>query len=108
MNNLTSREQDFICRFLAANCCGANNSEQLLNDNFSCQCVADLQSVFKDLTANQIGGFLSSLQEKSVIWMDERDGSICKSENRIKQINFEPNLYWVENSFLESNLELSF
>lgn len=108
MKNLTKREQEFILKFLKANGCNASTSEDLLEDNFSCQCLEDLEDVFPELSKNQIGGFLSSLQEKNVLWLDERDGSICKSKSRIAMMNFEPDLYWVNDSFLEENSNLTF
>ena len=101
MKNLTKREQEFISEFLNDNGCGAATSIELLEDNFSCQCLEDLQEVFPKLSKNQIGGFLSSLQQKDVLWVDERDGDYCKSKSRVKQMTFEPNLYWVNDSFLE-------
>jgi hypothetical protein len=89
MINLTERETEFITKFLAMNGCGATDAESLLDDNFSCQCLEDLNESM-DLTPNQIGGFLSSLQEKDVIWCEERP----KREG--------PNRYWVNDSFLET------
>jgi len=98
---LTEGEQQFIKKYLDHNDCGATTPGQLLEDNFSCHCIEDLRDIF-GLTNNQIGGYLSSLQEKCVITLEERDGDICKSKNRIIQMNFEANLYWVNDSYLES------
>jgi len=99
---LTEREQSFIKIFLSENGCGAQTPEELIDDNFSCQCGEDLEEIFGSLSRNQVGGFLSSLQEKQVIWKEERDGDFCKSSNRATQMNFEPNLYWVNDSYIES------
>lgn len=99
---LTENESIFIKVFLSNNGCGAETPEALLNDNFSCQCLEDLRELFSGLSNNEIGGYLSSLQEKSVIWLEERDGSICKSNNRMARLTFEPDLYWVDDSYLES------
>ena len=106
MKNLTNREQEFVLKFLGATGCGAESCEELLEDNFSCQCVEDLEDVFPELSKNQIGGFLASLQEKGVLQLDERDGPICKSKSAM--MNFEPDLYWKNDSFLEENINLTF
>lgn len=101
LTKLTENEKDFLLNFLENNGCGAETPRELLDDNFSCQCIEDLRYIFPNLSNNQIGGYLTSLQEKGVIYLDERDGAVCESSNPIKKLNFEPDLYWVSNEFLE-------
>ena len=99
--SLTEREQEFIKHFLSENGCGAQTPEVLLGDNFSCQCVEDLRDTM-NLTANQVGGFLASLQEKQVIWCeDERGDDIVITKNGPKRVPL-PDLYWVDDNYLES------
>lgn len=85
---LTEGEADFLINFLEENGCGAKTAGELLADNFSCQCIEDLRDTMK-LSVKQVGGFLSSLQEKSVIYIEDERGSGL------------PDLYWVSDSFLE-------
>jgi hypothetical protein len=101
MYNLTEKEQSFITEFLRNNGCGANTPQDLLADNFSCQSIEDLREV-TGFTNHEIAGLISSLENKSVIWIEERDGAICKSNSRVAQMNFEPDLYWVSEEYLES------
>ena len=96
---LTTGEQTFIKVFLSENSCGANTPEGLIDDNFSCQCLEDLEGQFSGLTRNQIGGYLSSLQEKGVLMFEERQGARCTAKN---MFTFEPDLYWVNDSYLAS------
>lgn len=98
---LTENEQTFIKLFLANNGCGATTPEELIDDNYSCQCIEDLNEC-TNYTPSQIAGYLGSLTEKNVIWIEDRDGSVCKSKSRVAQMNFEPDLYWVNESYLES------
>lgn len=100
--SLTEGEISFIHKFLSSNTCGAETPEDLINDNHSCQCIEDLYEHFPNLTHNQVGGYLSSLQEKNVLVLEDRDGPICKSKNRVKQMQFEPDLYWVNEYYLKS------
>jgi len=97
--NLTDKEQGFIKIFLSENGCGAQTPSILLGDNFSCQCIEDLNELFSGLTKNQIGGFLSSLQEKGVLMLDKRDGPIFTKKN---MWTFEPDLYTAEEGYLQS------
>ena len=99
--NLTKKETAFIKMFLNENGCAAVSPENLLCDNFSCQCIEDIRE-WSSLSANVVGGLLSSLQEKGVLMYEERGGAICKSTNYATQMNFEPDLYWVEDCYLES------
>ena len=94
--NLTENEQYFIIRFLANNDCGATTPESLLGDNFSCQSMQDFNELFEDLTDQQIGGYLSSLEQKGVIWADERIGEMCMAGDPL------PNLWWASDYYLES------
>ena len=94
--NLTENEQYFIIRFLANNDCGATTPESLLGDNFSCQSMQDFNELFEDLTDQQIGGYLSSLEQKGVIWADERIGEMCMAGDSL------PNLWWASDYYLES------
>jgi hypothetical protein len=97
--NLTKNEQVFIKVFLSENDCGAKTPEELLEDNFSCQCLEDLEGTFSGLSRNQIGGYLSSLQEKGVLMFEKRQGARANDKN---MYTFEPDLYWVEDSYIES------
>ena len=97
--NLTKNEQVFIKTFLSENGCGAKTPEELLEDNFSCQCLEDLESTFSGLTRNQIGGYLSSLQEKGVLTFEKRQGARANNKN---MYTFEPDLYWVDESYIET------
>ena len=94
--NLTENEQYFIIRFLANNGCGAENADHLLGDNYSCQSMEDFNELFEDLTDQQIGGYLSSLEQKGVIWADERIGEMCMAGDSL------PNLWWASDYYLES------
>ena len=84
--NLTENEQYFIIRFLANNGCGAENADHLL----------DFNELFEDLTDQQIGGYLSSLEQKGVIWADERIGEMCMAGDPL------PNLWWATEDYLEA------
>lgn len=99
---LTEKEQEFIRRYLAINGCGATNPEELLCDNYSCQCIEDLRDEFSDIGVRSMSGLLSSLEEKGVFYIERRDGLECTSKNRVAQFNFEPDLYWVNEMYLES------
>lgn len=99
---LTDNEQDFIQKFLYNNGCGAETPSELLGDNYSCQCIEDLREEMTDLSPNQIGGYLASLQEKGVLTLDERMGPICEvGASRMKRFQFEPDLYWANEDYLE-------
>jgi|SaaInl8_200m_RNA_FD_contig_101_186627_length_8541_multi_3_in_0_out_0_9 hypothetical protein len=92
--NLTEKEQKFIQTFLSMNDCGAVNPEELLADNFSCQCTDDLKAQ-TTYSAHEIAGYLSSLSEKNVLEIESR--------------NSNPDLYWVASDYLETlPKELSF
>jgi len=104
MKNLTKREQEFVLKFLENNDCGASNSEDLLEDNYSCLSIEDLREVMT-LSSNQIGGFLSSLQEKGVLTLEDDRGYEFKPFTSEKE--YLPDLYWVNDSFLQENLDLS-
>jgi hypothetical protein len=102
MKTLTTKEAEFIRLFLDNNGCCARTASELLEDNFSCQCIDDLRELMTDKSNNEIGGLLASLQEKGVIWVDERDGAVCESKNRAEQMMFEPDLYWADEDFLKN------
>jgi len=92
---LTTGEEEFIAAFLADNGCGAQTPEQLLGDNFSCQCITDLVELFKEkLNKHQIAGFISSLEAKGVLWIEDRKDEGLPWEKL-------PDLYWVSDSYLE-------
>lgn len=95
---LTKNEKTFLIEFLELNGCGAKTPGDLLMDNYSCQCLMDLDENI-DVSAlyspRQVRGFLSSLTEKNVLMFEERQ--TYKGEN-----DSEPHLWWAENSFLES------
>jgi len=100
---LTVKEQKFIQLFLANNGCAANNAETLLVDNFSCQCMEDFDDgLFEDYSIHSVSALLGSLEKKAVIFCDVRSGKRCKSTNSTTQFNFEPDLYWVTESYLKS------
>jgi len=105
MKNLTKREQEFLLEFLKSNDCGARSSEDLLQDNYSCQCIEDLREIMPYLSTNQIGGFLSSLQEKGILYIEDDRGYDFNvlTQKREKL----PNLYWIGDDFLENNSDLS-
>jgi len=98
--NLTEKEASFIETFLSENGCGAKTPEELLDDNFSCQSLGDLSELY-DLNKHEIAGLLSSLQNKGVLWLDDRDGPEYTGSNRMKELSFEPDLYWVSDEYLE-------
>ncbi len=83
---MTQKEERFIKEFLIDNGCGAGTVNELLEDNFSCQCVEDLKEA-QGLNAQEIGGFISSLEKKDILWIEDRIG--------------DPDLFWVNDSFLE-------
>jgi len=84
------------------------NLEECLSDNFTCQCIEELRDI-TGLSNKVIGAILSSLQDKGIITLEERDGAVCKSRIKIQQMNFEPDLYWLSDEFLKSlNPELDF
>ena len=87
---LTSGEQVFMQRMLADNGCNASTPEDLVDDNLSCQQMMDFKLINPNLNKRQIGGYVSSLIIKGVIWHDERD--------RIDG----DDLYWVDDGYLES------
>ena len=99
---LTTKEENFIGRYLGLNNCGATSPEELLSDNYSCQCIEDLRDEFSDIGVHSMSGLLSSLIEKGVLYLDKRDGLECKSKNPLVQYNFEPDLYWVNECYLET------
>ena len=68
--------------------------EDILMDNFSCNTIEDIREIFKDTLSNkQISGLIGSLENKGVLWVEERNGLEDK---------FEPDLYWVDDDFLET------
>ena len=100
--NLTLNEKAFLWEFLENNGCAAETPEDLLNDNFSCQCVDDLEETI-NYTPNQIRGFLSSLIEKGVLWLEERDSLRIVNDTTL------PHLYWMSEEVLkEMNPKLTF
>jgi len=82
--------------------CGAKTPEELIDDNFSCQCLEDLYSIFDYLNKHEITGLLSSLQTKGVINLEERSGPIYEGTNKIESFNFEPDLYWCDTEYLKT------
>jgi len=113
---LTVNEQRFIKGFMGENGCGAKTPGDLLNDNYSWQCIEDLRTNMKDLSNRQIAGYLSSLQDKGVLGVEVRDGKVfestCKNEEDLKVLrdNFEADLYWVLEEYLTtipSNLQFA-
>jgi len=100
--NLTEKEQKLVSVFLSYNECGATTPEELLEDNYSCQCIDDLRDI-TDFSNNELGGLLSSLQEKGILQLEERKGAtLPKNATRSQMMNFEPDLYWVNDSFIET------
>jgi len=85
--DFTKGEQEFILKFLSNNECGATKSEELLQDNFSCQSLEDIHDIMSEYNKHQASGYLSSLENKGVIYIEERRGD-C-------------DLYWINDSFLE-------
>jgi len=89
---LTANETTFLNAFLDYNDCGAETPASLLNDNHSCQCMEDLQELFPMLNKKQIGGYLSSLIQKEVVSLEERDDYFHQKF---------PDLFWVNDEFLQ-------
>ncbi|CAA6807071.1 MAG: Unknown protein [uncultured Sulfurovum sp.] len=87
MGKLTNKEESFLKSFLEENDCGASTANDFLCDNFSCQNVEDLVEKL-DVSAQVIGGFISSLEQKTIISIEER--------------NNDCDLFWIEESFLEA------
>jgi len=102
---LTENEMYFMIRFMANNECGANTPDYFLGDNYSCQDMDSLKKLF-DLNEQQIGGYLSSLQQKGVIWSDERIGEGGRFVKKGRSVIFVeedlPTLYWLTEDYLES------
>ena len=110
--DLTEKEQKFVGLWLANVDNGAETIEDLLADNYSCMCLEDFDERpdFFNYSAHQVSGFLSSLQDKCIIFKDIRDGDRCpKGAGIAKQFSFEPNLYWINDSYLCSlpNIKIS-
>jgi hypothetical protein len=95
--NLTEKESVFVQKFLDNNGCCANNPGDLLADNFSCQTIEDMEKF--GFTKHQVHGLISSLMEKEVIFIEKRDGAKANTKN---YITFEPDLYWINDEYLES------
>jgi hypothetical protein len=95
--NLTEKECDFIQKFLENNGCGASTPGELLSDNFSCQTIEDMEDF--GYSKHQVAGLISSLIEKQVIFVEDRDGPKANKKNFM---TFEPDLYWVDDNYLES------
>ena len=97
-NELTANEKTFVYAFLAYNDCGAQTPESLLEGgeegrvNHNCQCMENLEELFPMLNSKQIGGYLSSLIQKEVIWVEER------KDNPFQKL---PDLFWVSSEFVE-------
>ena len=99
--NLTEKEVEFIKTFLNKNDCGANTPGELLDDNYSCQTIQDIRNIFSEkFTSKQISGILSALEQKGIIWLEERDGR-DEPKSLKKSWNFEPDLFWVSEEFLK-------
>lgn len=84
---LTAKEASFIREFLRDNGCGAGTPNDLISDNFSCNCVEDLCDS-QNLNAQEVGGLISALDKKCILWVEERDRD-C-------------DLYWVADWWLEA------
>jgi hypothetical protein len=101
IQNLTEKENLFIKEFLKSNDCGATTPGELLEDNYSCQTIQDIRELFSnDFSPKQISGILSALEQKGIIWVEERDGR-NEPKSLKKAWNFEPDLFWVSETFLE-------
>jgi len=100
IQNLTEKETIFIKTFLKSNDCAAETAGELLEDNYSCQTMQDIRDMFKEeFTPKQISGILSALEQKGIIWVDERDGRDVPNSKKLIW-NFEPDLFWVSEEFL--------
>ena len=103
---LTENEMYFMIRFMTNNGCGATTPDSFLADNYSCQSMEDFNELFKDLTDQQIGGYLSSLEQKGCIYMDERIGEggkfVKKGHNVIFVEEDLPTLWWLSEDYLEA------
>tara|TARA_R100001244_G_C5114123_1_gene121879 strand:+ start:224 stop:640 length:417 start_codon:yes stop_codon:yes gene_type:complete len=102
---LNENEQFFMIRFLANNGCGAQTPDSLLGDNYSCQSMEDFNELFENLSDQQIGGYLSILEQKGVIYADERIGEgghfVKKGKNVIFVEEDLPTLWWATEDYLE-------
>jgi hypothetical protein len=85
--SLTKKEENFLRSFLVNNGCAARTPSDLLEDNFSCQALEDIFEQNPDLNKHQISGLISSLIEKQIIWIEER--------------NTDCDLYWISEWYLE-------
>lgn len=87
--DITDLEQQLITAFLEANGCGAETPKELLEDNFSCQSMQEINFLGRNLgwTKKKTAGVLSSLLVKGVIIFDEDPD--------------EPN-YWANVEYLET------
>ena len=101
IKNLTEKENLFMKKYLSSNDCGAKTPSDLLEDNYSCQTMQDIRELFTDdFTPKQISGLLSALEQKGIIWIDERDGRNIPKSKKLAW-NFEPDLFWVSEEFLK-------
>jgi len=89
--NLTTNELAFINTHLNNNGCGAETAESLLGDNYSCLSMEDYREIMPNLKDSQIGGYLSSLEDKGVLWRD--DDGLSRGV---------PILWWADEDYLES------
>jgi len=97
---LTTKEKLFMIRFLSANECGANTPDDLLGDNYSCLAYEDIQNFNRHLNDNQIGGFLSSLEQKGCIYRENDNPDLSAKEKEM--YGFPPILWWASTDYLES------
>jgi len=85
---LTQNEAKFLTTWLETNECGAENALDLIDDNFSCHTVESIM-LETGMSFQQVGGFISSLESKGILWVEER------RQERL------PDLYWIDVDFLE-------
>jgi len=70
---LTMNEKTILDYMLKNNGCGARSTVDLIEDNYSYQSIADLKNVIEGFNKHQLGGVLSSMLQKGILSLDERD-----------------------------------
>jgi hypothetical protein len=75
MNTLTKNEQNFVNTFAKENWTGCETWSDLTHDNGTTWVLPKVFSFFPNLTESQVGGYLSSLEKKGVMFHeDDYDG----------------------------------
>ena len=83
---LTPLEKQLLLHMLKENCSCAKTPDELYQDNMSCHDMESFHDRFPEYTAYHIGGILSSLIQKKVVYLMERDD--------------DTDLFWVNDNYL--------